>query len=77
MSNVSESVEGWSLLTVEDVAKKIRCSPRTVHRLKDAGLMPPPRRIGSMIRWDRSELEAWIVEGCKSVRRPSTKGGAK
>lgn len=78
MTCVSESSEDRSLLTVEDVAKFLKCSPRTVYRLTDAGLMPLPRKIRSMARWDRTEVEAWIAEGCKPIRRLSKKqGGAK
>jgi len=50
------------------------CSPRHVRRLADAGRMPRPVRLGSLVRWRRAELEAWIAAGCPSAqaggRRP-------
>lgn len=62
------------LLDVATVAKFCGCSARTVRRLSDAGRMPPPIRLGSLVRWRRAELEAWIDAGCPSQqaggRRP-------
>jgi len=62
------------LLDVHQVAKTIGCSPRHVHRLSDAGRMPPPVKLGRLVRWRRCEIEAWIAEGCPPVRR---KGGGR
>ena len=40
------------------------CSTRHVYRLADAGRMPRPIKLGSLVRWRRSELESWINSGC-------------
>ncbi|MFN3192291.1 MAG: helix-turn-helix transcriptional regulator [Aureliella sp.] len=58
-----------SLLDVEDVAARLKCSSRSVRRLADAGKMPAPVRLGSMLRWPVAVIEEWITEGCPSVSR--------
>jgi excisionase family DNA binding protein len=56
------------LLDVRAVAALLGCSPRHVYRLADAAHMPPPRRLGALVRWSRQELMDWIASGCKSCR---------
>jgi len=63
------------LLTVGEVALLLNCGKRTVHRLADSGKMPPPVRIGGLVRWRADELRQWIADGCPSVR--SVKGGRR
>ena len=63
------------LLDVRAVASLLGgCSTRHIYRLSDAGQMPRPIRLGSLVRWRRAELEAWIGAGCPSQqpggRRP-------
>ncbi len=53
-----------AMLTATGVAAMLACSPRTVYRLVDAGRIPPPAKIGGMVRWPRELLEQWIAEGC-------------
>lgn len=64
-----------AMLDVRGVAAMLNCATRTVHRLRDSGKMPPPVRIGSLIRWRRSDLEVWIADGCPSYR--TAKGGRR
>jgi predicted DNA-binding transcriptional regulator AlpA len=59
------------MVDVQWVAEALRCSARHVHRLRDAGLLPPPVRLGALIRWSRTVLEKWIHDGCPAVRRPA------
>ncbi len=58
-----------ALLDVQQVGKLLNCSPRTVYRLADAGRMPAPVRLGTLIRWSRAAVEAWISAGCPSCRK--------
>ena len=62
------------LLDAQSVAKFCGCSARTVRRLADAGRMPRPIKLGSLVRWRRSELADWIASGCPTQqpagRRP-------
>ena len=53
-----------AMLTVDQVARMLCCSPRTVRRLADAGRMPRPVRLGSLLRWPRESIESWISQGC-------------
>ena len=53
-----------TMLTATGVAKMLACSPRSIYRLADAGRIPPPVRIGGLVRWPRAALEQWIAEGC-------------
>ena len=60
------------LLDVEVVAEILGCSTRHVYRLSDAGRMPRPVKLGSLVRWSASAIQAWIDQGCPSCRQ---KGG--
>ena len=52
------------LLSIADLAQLLNTSSRTVHRLKSAGLIPSPVRIGCRPRWRREEIAAWLEAGC-------------
>lgn len=55
------------LLDVKYVALLLGgCSTRHVYRLADARKMPRPIKLGSLVRWRRTELESWISAGCPS-----------
>jgi excisionase family DNA binding protein len=58
-----------ALLDVRAVAALLDCSPRHVYRLADAGQMPPPVRLGSLVRWRVADLDRWLAAGCPSTRR--------
>ena len=57
------------LLDVRAVAALLDCSPRHVYRLADAGRMPAPVRIGALVRWRRTDLDAWLAAGCPATGR--------
>ncbi len=57
------------LLDVKAVALLLGgCSTRHVYRLADAGQMPRPIRLGSLVRWRRAELMSWLEGGCLPFR---------
>jgi excisionase family DNA binding protein len=56
------------LLDVQAVAEMLGCSARHVYRLSDAGRMPAPVKLGSLVRWSASSIREWIDQGCPSVR---------
>ncbi len=64
-----ERATGRTLGDVKAVAEKLDCSPRHVYRLADAAKMPPPIRLGSLVRWDLDAIDAWIAAGCPSCER--------
>lgn len=71
------SAASAALLDVRAVASLLGCSPRHVYRLSDGGKMPAPIRLGSLVRWPRKTLDAWLADGCRPVRVVSAKGGGK
>lgn len=64
----SKPVIGRKLGGVNAVAAKFACSTRTVYRLSDAGRIPAPLKLGSLVRWDLDEIDEWIAAGCPAVR---------
>jgi excisionase family DNA binding protein len=56
------------LLDVRAVAALLGCSARHCYRLCDVGHLPPPVRLGALVRWVRADVEAWIAGGCRPVR---------
>ncbi len=64
------------LLDVRAVAARLACSSRHIYRMADAGMMPPPRRLGALVRWSVDDLDRWLADGCPRVR-PLSKGGAR
>ena len=67
--NATTKNEPNDLLTVKKVAARLDCSPRHIYRLVDAGKMPPPVKLGVLVRWRRTELENWLADGCQPVAR--------
>jgi len=70
------SVSEPALLDVRQVASLLGCSTRHVYRMSDAGKMPRPIRLGSLVRWSRASIDEWIAERCPPIRA-RTKGGAR
>ncbi|MCA9109371.1 MAG: helix-turn-helix domain-containing protein [Planctomycetaceae bacterium] len=62
------------LLNVRQVAEILGCSARHVYRLSDAGKMPAPVRLGTLIRWRRAEVLSWLEDGCPVVRHVKGRG---
>ncbi len=60
---------GAALLDVGQVAELLNCSVRHVYRLADSGRMPPPVRLGAIVRWRRAAIQEWLDAGCPAVRQ--------
>ena len=58
-----------AMLTVQDVAEILQCSPRTIYRHADSGRMPAPTKIGALVRWPRKTVENWLADGCPNCRK--------
>lgn len=63
------------LLDVRQVSALLGCSGRTIYRLADAGRMPAPVRLGTLVRWHRPVIENWLADGCPSCRTTRNGGG--
>ncbi|MDA0284585.1 MAG: helix-turn-helix domain-containing protein [Planctomycetota bacterium] len=53
-----------ALMNVEDLSALLSCSSRSIRRMADSGRMPRPVRLGSLVRWRRSDIDAWVADGC-------------
>ncbi|MBL9118592.1 MAG: helix-turn-helix domain-containing protein [Phycisphaerae bacterium] len=69
MNEPPESTDANVLIGVERVAEKLNVSTRHVRRLTDAGALPRPIRLGSLVRWRLAEIDAWIASGCPRRER--------
>jgi excisionase family DNA binding protein len=56
------------LIPAEKVADLLGISKRTLWRLLSAGRLPEPVRLGSIVRWNKDELQEWIDKGCPSLQ---------
>jgi len=57
-----------ALLDVASVAALLAVSARSVRRMADSGAMPRPLKLGSLIRWRKADVDAWLAAGCPSCR---------
>ena len=65
-----------ALLTADDVAGQLACSPRHVRRMSERGVMPAPVKVGRLVRWPRAAIAQWIASGCP-VQRPPRSGASR
>lgn len=68
MVNVVSKGRQRALFTTDDLSTRWNCSSRHVSRLADDGQIPPPVKLGNLVRWQRSKIEAWEAEGCPMLR---------
>ena len=61
------------LLSAEKVASLLDISVRTLWRLRSAGQLPEPVRLGGSIRWNANELRDWVEAGCPMPKQSSPK----
>jgi excisionase family DNA binding protein len=70
--DISTNSNGGSpslLITLDELARMMGVSKRTIARRSADGSIPRPVRIGGATRWRRHEVEAWIDAGCPSPSR--------
>ena len=66
---MNSDVSTEKLLTAQAVGTKLSLSKRAVFRMRSAGLICPPVKVGAgAIRWRQSDLEQWIFWGCCSQK---------
>ena len=54
------------MMTADEIATCLGISSRTVWRLKAKGDLPKSVKIGRAVRWRKSDILAWIEQGCPS-----------
>jgi len=57
------------LMNVKEVAAMLHVSQRHLWRLKAAGKLPKPVRVGECVRWLLNDIETWLELGCPSQRK--------
>jgi predicted DNA-binding transcriptional regulator AlpA len=57
-----------ALIGVGSVALLYGCSTRHAWRAADGGLIPPPMRVGRIVRWRIGTIREHIRDGCKPIR---------
>jgi hypothetical protein len=57
------------LWTIDDFARRLKCSTRHLRRLVDAGRAPTPIRLGALLRFDSGIAERWITDACPDLRK--------
>lgn len=63
-------MDNRKLIDAKETARLLGCSWRTVLRLADSGRIPWGIKLGALRRWDASELDQFIADGCKPIRNP-------
>ena len=61
-------------LSIDEVARMLDCSVRSVRRLCDTGQIPQPLMIGQLVRWRRVSLEYWLRETMTTQLKESNGG---
>lgn len=51
------------LVNSREVAKLLRVSDRTIFKMHSTGEMPKPLRFGTLTRWGKAEIAAWVDAG--------------
>jgi excisionase family DNA binding protein len=61
-STSSDSHQGraWALLTIEELAELLTVSVGCIRAWRLKGEGPPAIRVGTSLRWDSREVDAWI-----------------
>ena len=56
-----------AMITAVDFATMLKVSVRTLWRLRSAGQVPEPVRLGGAVRWRLDEVKKWIAGGCRAA----------
>ncbi len=70
------SVNQGQLLTIQQVAKRLNVSIRTVQRLRRKEALPQPMQLGGSVRWNPETIETWIKLGCPGASTNALVGKA-
>jgi prophage regulatory protein len=58
------------LIGIDELAQLLDLSKRTIWRLRSAGQLPEPVRLGSAVRWRLDQVKKWIADGCPMQPKP-------
>ena len=54
------------LMTVKDVAARLKISARQVWKLRASGRLPESLRVSRSVRWREVDITRWVELGCPS-----------
>lgn len=60
----SEERLGPVVVTAGQLAIMLQVSKRTLWRMRSAGQLPSPMRVGGIVRWRLDDVLRWIAAGC-------------
>jgi len=55
------------LFSADKLAARLDISIRTLWRLRAAGKLPAPIRLGGSVRWRSDDIERWVTNGCPGI----------
>ena len=55
------------LLTVREVAARLKVSTRQIFKLAASGQLPRPVKVGGSTRWRSTDIEEFIERGCPAL----------
>ena len=55
-----------SLLDADHFADLLGMTRKALYNARHAGQLPPPIKIGSRLRWQRSDVDAWL-DNCRET----------
>ncbi len=61
------------LLTKDELARALGCSPRTLQRLVNRFEIPPATRLGNRSVWVAGEVRRWILQAAEKKRLAAAK----
>jgi excisionase family DNA binding protein len=53
-----------TMLTIQDVAERLKVTTMTVRRWWYQGRLPKPMKIGGATRWREQDIQEWMDNGC-------------
>ena len=56
-----------ALISAAELAELLQISTRTLWRLRSAGKLIKPIKLGGSTRWRLDEVQTWIRNGCPSA----------
>lgn len=56
--------DSTQLITIDEFAKLLKVSKRTLWRWVSGGSVPSPLRLGGTVRWPLDQIRKWIAAGC-------------
>ena len=67
MSQVESGDAQQVFVTARQFAVMLQVSRRTLWRLRSAGKIPKPMRVGGIVRWKLDDILEWMAAGCPKI----------